>query len=146
MYGLDDVSDGGDHHVLPAEEAKIEGAIARVRRDTGAELRALFARLDVNVGEQATIQDMMRLMRTKLDPRAVEAAQRQIADERAGQEPALEVGSDVERIVRVLLGLGDQLERELAAEVGAERARELRIAHDGWETKMVSSLECEDDR
>ena len=135
-----------DASVTPEEEATIRGVLGRVRDDSRAELRALFARRGVEVSDETTLPQMMLLMRTRLDSSAVEAAQREVAKERAGQEPRGAAPSDEERIVRALLGLGDRLERELATELGGERARELRIAHDGWEARMVSSLECEDER
>ncbi|MEM6993572.1 MAG: hypothetical protein AAF721_23870, partial [Myxococcota bacterium] len=64
-----------------------------------------------------------------------EAVLRRLAEERAGRaEPpsALASRSIDERFLRRVIELGDAFERAVAKRLGAERARALRVADDGW--------------
>ncbi len=129
--------------VGPEEEARIAGRIARLREEVRAEMRVEFARAGVELDEAATLGEMVRAMRMDLAPSVLGPAQRAVARERAG-EGGGEGGGAAEQIVRTLTGLGDRLEKELGAELGPARARELRVAQDGWDSKSVATMGCEE--
>ena len=62
-----------------------------------------------------------------------------LAEERAGlREPTSpDDRSARERYLRTELSVGDRFEEELAAEIGTRRARELRVALDGWGGRIL---------
>jgi hypothetical protein len=75
----------------------------------------------------------------------VREAHRQVALERAGRaEPPASVGDlpPAVQAVRLHAGLGDELQRLLAAELGADRAHELRAAQGGWPWGRSYSRTC----
>jgi hypothetical protein len=68
-----------------------------------------------------------------------------LSRERAGLQaaPANPSGeSPAERMTRLLTGLGDQYERDLANAIGADRAHQMRTLRDGWGSKHSGSYGC----
>ncbi|MCH9683957.1 MAG: FecR domain-containing protein [Deltaproteobacteria bacterium] len=72
-----------------------------------------------------------------------------IARQLAGLEPRPASPSDLpplHRYYHLQADLGGAYERALAERIGADRARELRVAEDGWGSKTLYGGECPEDR
>lgn len=82
------------------------------------------------------------------DRDTTKAVAHQVAQERSGDSPPHAIdGVDprAEAAYRHLLGFGDVFESALAERLGPERARELRLADDGWPgNKAQTPSQCED--
>jgi hypothetical protein len=65
-----------------------------------------------------------------------------LSAERAGLADPSDPGSPTERLYRLFIGAGDALEAELAAKIGAEKARTLRESDHGWGSRSRSSPGC----
>ncbi len=68
---------------------------------------------------------------------------RQLSAEKAGLTPVSTTpGSPLERMMRLLTNQGDDFEKALAAQLGPERARELRMKNNGWGNRSGSTHGC----
>jgi hypothetical protein len=85
--------------------------------------------------EQLSVDWMFSEVMRSAEPAEPADVRRRLARERAGLDPApADLGhvSPYEEQVRWLMRSGDVLERDLAAQLGAPRARELRARNRGW--------------
>lgn len=109
------------------------------QRDVTRELEGLAAELGLpaSLVERMSAVQLQGLVEAVIDPETHDATRRRFADERAGLEPArpVEEQSAGERALRLVWSEGDGFERTLAAEFGADAAREMRGAHGGWGMK-----------
>lgn len=110
-----------------------------VAYEFGSKARAAAADIAVAGGaergwaESATLATIVDRLVADADPTEADEAYAAIANERAGlQEPPAETGSEVEQVLRLRAGLGDAFEAAVAQKLGDTRARELRLAADGW--------------
>lgn len=115
-----------------------------------AELRSMFVDLggDEELAQEASPQTLNSFIADQVDRGSMSEIQRRIASERAGISDAPEDLSTLpieERLVRLNAELGNDFERHLAKEIGADKARSLRGLKDGWPgSTSVSSGQCRD--
>jgi hypothetical protein len=127
-----------------SEGAVINETLAQIHAAWLAKLVALYieATGDAERAESMSPSALAEEIQDKAAPGEEEAVRVRIVRERAGleQPPAdLSQASPVERYLRAYVDLGNELERMLAARLGAARARELRELHDGWGHKSEMS-------
>jgi hypothetical protein len=75
----------------------------------------------------------------------VAVVRRRLARERAGLEAAPRDASQLspyEELMRLLVGLGDELERDLAGQLGPRVARALRKRSGGWPGEALHMVGC----
>jgi hypothetical protein len=125
----------------PEEVTLVERVLQQVSQRVLAQIRAIYVELTGNAAgaEDMTGSAMMREIEDKSGQHDVAEATRQLASERAGlvpppADPAAR--SPVERVLRLMQNVGDELERELGKTLGADRAHNLRAARDGWPSRM----------
>jgi hypothetical protein len=119
--------------------------------ETHAQVSAQLRRLYVEIGGDAQIADKMSSgsLIGEVLQRLPEGEQREargrLARERAGLLPPPGdpgKGSASERIFRLMMNLGDDLERKIGERIGAERAHGLRLRKDGWPGGRSSHSGC----
>jgi hypothetical protein len=124
---------------VSAEEAEIiRASRARLAQRTNDEIRRLFTELtgDTRLAQSLSIPAMKAEINANAPEGEPQRVYQRLAAERAGLQPppASPVGqSAYERLTRLETGAGDEHERDLAAELGPARARELREKKGGWE-------------
>ncbi|HEU0033281.1 MAG TPA: FecR family protein [Kofleriaceae bacterium] len=109
-----------------AERAAVKRLMTKFQPQYQATLEQLYREL---TGEEAELDPLTMILEiTQKTPQAeMSAAYERVAAERAGLRPvATDKGSVIERYLRFAIESGDAFERELAAEIGAERARVFR--------------------
>lgn len=123
--GLTDAERATYDRIVAADDARFTG-----------EMRALYGELvgDENSGKTLELQSLER----EIDAKSTEADKievpRRLSQERAGllpPRPDPRKGSIYERYVRLLMRAGDDLERDLARELGPTKARSLRQLNGG---------------
>jgi hypothetical protein len=115
-------------------------ALQRVHHDvtqrTLAQLRALYAEVTGVPAPDDMIGESLRAeIEEKTGREEILEARKQLSKERAGLVPPpenLHVRPPAERMLRLMSGVGDEFERELAAAIGPAKAAALREANDGW--------------
>lgn len=142
-------SEAGEIDITAEEAAAINKVYAAINERHAKETRALYIEVtgDSANAETLSVDSMAAEIREKSpqDPMLM----KRIAEERAGLRPPppdLSKLSAVERYMRLLGALGDETERQLAAEIGPERARAIREAGNGWGSRMqIAGCPDEDD-
>jgi len=114
--------------------AAVEAANQSMAR-TLAQIRAVY--VEVTGNNAASEELSMNSMISEIEEKAADsgASKWQLAAERAGLVPvpsSLGSRSPTERMLRALSSSGDDVERAIAAVVGADRAQALRAANNGW--------------
>ncbi len=130
-----------------AERLEVNRVSADVNTHVIADLRAFYLEVtgDKVGAESLTPNALEDEIRAKSRERDVQEAFARIARERAGlQAPPVDLKSlpAVERMQRLLSGLGDAYEKELGTALGADRAHELRVKYDGWGSRSQSGHGC----
>lgn len=134
----------------PAESEKLHAAAMQQYDDHKADLKAMYLELggDEGTADDASGATLQSFILDQLDADLAGGVQRQISEERAGlREPPTETGglSIEERVARLMANDGNEFERLVSDQLGAERARELRKQHDGWPgSTSVHSSDCID--
>jgi hypothetical protein len=123
------------------EATAAEQAVAEAMARTQAQIRAIYVEVTGNsaAAEELSFDSMIREIEEKSGDEG--AAKRQLSAERAGLAavPAtLADRSPGERLLRVLSGTGDDVERAVAGAIGPDRAHALRGA-DGWRSTWSMS-------
>lgn len=123
------------------ERSAIQEVTGEVVARALAQIRAIYVEVTGNAGaaEELSGTSMMREIEDKAG--GTGQAMKLLAAERAGlvpppADPSARPAS--ERVFRVLQGIGDLVEQELAKRIGPERAHAIRAENDGWQqhTKM----------
>jgi hypothetical protein len=132
--------------VADAEKDLVEGVLASYGSEALAELRRVAQTLFVPLPDGIDLAGGLESVEKILNPVDSEEAARTLAKEHAGILPPKSAtsGGPVERYWRFKIGLGDRFERALAAQLGAQRARELRNARDGWPSRGIMVGRCMD--
>jgi hypothetical protein len=128
----------------PDEIALVERGVEQVKARTLAQLRAIYVETTGNAqaAEDLSAEGMIREIQEKSGRPEASAAQRQLAVERAGLAPPPAnpaARPPAERLLRVLTAVGDETEREIGKSIGPDRARALRAANQGWDSKYGMS-------
>jgi hypothetical protein len=125
------------------EREAMNETFAEVHASAAAQLRALYVEAggDAQTAGKLTGQSLMGEIVQKLPRGEMQAARTRLSQERAGLvPPAAEAERTlVERVLRLMSGLGEQVERRLGERIGTERAHGLRVRKDGWEGSSRSS-------
>lgn len=126
--------------------------IAEVNERFYAQVRTEQRELYLESGGDPDLADGYRLseMRASMhldesEPPTAEDVSRELALEAAGKKAppdTLEGASLAARHLRLWAGMSDRYEEALASELGAARARELRVARDGWGVKGLAYGVC----
>jgi ferric-dicitrate binding protein FerR (iron transport regulator) len=131
----------------PGERAAVARAIETISQRAIAHLGRLY--VDVTGDEEGarslSLDLQMHEILRSAELGEEQALRRRISRERAGLEPPPPAGAamtPVEEMVRAIVAVGDELEAELAREVGPERARALRRANRGWPGSEFHWLGC----
>jgi hypothetical protein len=142
--------DLGAHRELDARAAQRLGLSEDERQIAGETLKGFAQKNMAEVGGDKGAAEMLsssalqqEIVAKSPEGEAQEVFKR-LSAERAGliaPGPA-GGGSPLERMMRLLTGLGDRFEQELAAQLGAARARELRAKKNGWGSRSASSYGC----
>ena len=126
----------------PQEKAAASQATRAFVESTRRSLQKMYAEIagDPNAGEQLSAMALMEEITGKTPRIETWPILQRLAQERAGlatssTDPSQQ--SVLERYYRFLTGLGDQYEHALAGALGAEKARQMRMAKDGWPGKMA---------
>lgn len=133
-----------------AELAAANAVFARNRTDWTARVRTWYVEAtgDAAGADSLSAHAMGQELQDKAAPGEPAALQRRLAQERAGlvappADPSK--ASPFERYFRALADLGNQMERELGAAIGADKAHAVRAANDGWPSRMsMSGCDSED--
>jgi hypothetical protein len=117
------------------------------------DLRALYVEVTGDFAGAATMapQSMAQEVLDKSPKPLLRDAAWKLSHERAGLLPppsavTVAAASPVERLLRMIVSLGDTFEQELGQAIGAERAHALREAQDGWETRSITAPGCPESR
>ncbi|HET7500192.1 MAG TPA: hypothetical protein VFK02_04290 [Kofleriaceae bacterium] len=128
---------------MSADEQAIFNQTLRAQNDTYmAALRALYRELTGEPGDNLETSALFMEILRKSPSGDVEAARKELAAERAGLVPVpadTHNQSVVQRLFRLDMTAGDALERKLAAELGPERAHQIRAI--GWPGGETNSLD-----
>lgn len=151
VMGLEPGSVGEDAERMGIAEGEIpvvDGAIRRLHDRFLAEIRGIYleATGDEAGAETLSADAMIAQITAAALPGEVQEAHRQLARERAGQaEPPADLDDlpPAARALRLHAGLGDELQRLVAADLGPERSHELRAAAGGWPWGRSYSRACE---
>ncbi len=132
-----------------AERPAFERAVAALHERTRAPMRAIYVEApgDAAGGDELTAGAMLSEISSKALRADGVRARARMARERAGlQPPPADVAAlpPVERALRLIYSSGNELERMLAEDLGAARARELRKHHGGWPGLRYNDAGCEE--
>lgn len=127
---------GARLHLADDEQARVSAAVNKVRDQTIAKLRALYAEASGDAaGAAALAPSTLGTQILQKAPAADTAlARARIARERAGLEPPPQdpgAGTIAERYFRLVMSVGDSLQRELEPALGAQQAGRVRDRVDG---------------
>ncbi len=135
--------------ITDAQESKKLDAAAQAQYDDYNEkMRAMYLELggSEEAADGASGKTLQSFIFDQLDNGLLGDVQRQIAEERAGlRDPPTDVTSlpIEQRVARLMAEDGNDFERLVADQLGAERARELRRKDDGWPgSTSVHSGDC----
>jgi hypothetical protein len=132
----------------PEESKKLDAAAIAQYDDYNEKMRAMYLELGgtEEAADGASGATLQSFIFDQLDGSLLGDVQRQIAEERAGlREPPTDVASlpIEQRVARLMAEDGNDFERLVADQLGAERARELRRKADGWPgSTSVHSGDC----
>ncbi|MCR9159640.1 MAG: hypothetical protein ACE37F_04775 [Nannocystaceae bacterium] len=132
----------------PEESKKLDAAALAQYDDYNAQMRAMYLELggSEEAAEGASGNTLQSFIFDQLDDGLLGDVQRQIAQERAGlREPPADVASlpIEQRVARLMAEDGNDFERLVGDQLGAERARALRRKADGWPgSTSVHSGKC----
>lgn len=132
----------------PEESKKLDAAALAQYDDYNEKMRAMYLELGgtEEAADGASGKTLQSFIFDQLDNSLLGDVQRQIAEERAGlREPPTDVASlpIEQRVARLMAEDGNDFERLVADQLGAERARELRRKDDGWPgSTSVHSGDC----
>lgn len=151
VMGLEPGHAGENAEALGLSEGEVpivNDAIRRLHQQYNDQLRELYleATGDERGAQSLSAEAMMAQINAAALPGEVREAHLQVARERAGQLEApadLEELSPATRSIRLHAGLGDEFQRLLAAELGEDRAHELRAAQGGWPWSRSYSRACQ---
>jgi hypothetical protein len=126
-----------DLGIAPEETGAVNKVLAEIHRFYVAELRKLYVEVtgDAARADDLSPEAMGHELEDKSPPGEASRVNQRIARERAGMDqPPANLASlpAIERFMRLRAGLGDRTEQDLAAVVGAERARTMREENGGW--------------
>jgi hypothetical protein len=131
----------------PEERAEYERLGAEMHRKVSAELRKLYLEVTGDKGGAESLNPWA--LETEILEKSPESVVpevfRRLAQERAGLSPPPRDASGqspAERMMRLITSLGDRFEDELGKAIGADRARALREANNGWHSRSTSSHGC----
>ncbi len=136
------------YNATPQEHAGFRRAAERFLDDRRQQLEAIFVETG---GSKAALDDIpMSVLSAWVEARVgvekTRDAMRRLAYTRAGLANDEEKSTLEDRYVRLRHAVGDGFERYLAEEIGAERARALRAANDGWPGgRSTWSGDCDDE-
>lgn len=133
----------------PEESERLAQIGDAYRDELFADLEALAAELDLDPWpSDVTLLTAVVDLSVAVGDDAVEAASRIVAHERAGwADPPASVDElpAAERFVRLFTDVGNAFESKIAEQLGDARARELRLANDGWPgVKAHTGARCPD--
>jgi len=125
----------------PEREA-LGAAMQEMHTRFAAEVRKIYVSVtgDAKGAENLAPDAMGREIEDKSPKGSGDAARKRLAAERAGlQAPpaSLDGATPAERYLRLVAGLGGELERRLGEAIGPARAHELRAAKNGWPHKQA---------
>jgi hypothetical protein len=134
----------------PEQRTAVDRVTTDVNNRVVGQLRTLYVEVtgDAAGADSLTPRALEEEILSKSSRQSVQQAHYQLSHERAGLLPAADPHgeSPAERLLRMMTGLGDQYERELAQAIGADRAHALRAQQDGWGSKFSSSGGCPGDK
>ncbi len=129
--------------------------VNRVTAETNARVLAELRQLYVEVtGDKAGADALTpQALVTEITAKSPDGLAQQVfwrlSQERAGliPSPADRGGeSPLERMMRMLTGLGDSYERDLGAAIGPDLAHSMRARNGGWSSRSSSSMGCPDQK
>jgi hypothetical protein len=129
------------------DRAAYDRVSAEMNGRVAAQLRALYVELtgDKAGADTLTPHAIEEEIYAKSRQKDVRDAYYRLSHERAGlQPPPADVSgaTPVERMQRLMSGLGDTFEQDLAQAIGPDHARALRNQHGGWGSRSISSYGC----
>jgi hypothetical protein len=124
--------------------------LADLNAQVMTDLRALYVEVTGDVAGAATLtpQSMAQEVLDKSPEPLLRDAAWRLSRERAGllTPSSASTVSPVERLLRMIVSLGDTFERQLGQAIGAERAHAVRTEQDGWDTRSMTAPGCPDGR
>jgi hypothetical protein len=127
-----------------AEREAADEVMKEVHTQVPAEMRKLYAEMsgDSTTANRLTLSSLFSEIQQKTPPDLATAARVRLARERAGllappANPA--AASTIERALRLMSTLADDVERRLAERIGPERARALRPLRRSWGSRSSMS-------
>ena len=130
------------------ERAQVDAAFGEFQEQSVAKLRSFYEETggDPDAASKFSAPELLQLLYTRLDREEMVATREAIARERAGREAPPDEQSVVGRFMRWEASLGNAFEHDLGERIGSDRARELRVAADGWGGKRLTFTNlCADD-
>jgi hypothetical protein len=141
---------GRSANLTDTEREAINEAVKEMHGTVATDLRRLFVEMggDPKVAEKLSANSLLNEMRqfTRSESRGGSNELRaRLAKERAGLTPPpadLSRTAPAERVMRLMMNLGEDLERRVGERIGVDRARALRRLKDGWPGGRTSSSGC----
>jgi hypothetical protein len=131
--------------IAEPDRVRLEQRLAALQQRALDEMRRLYTEVTGDAAEQLSSEALQAEIDHKSPERELQEALRRISAERAGlaAPPADRAGlPPAERMYRLLVAQGDDIEREVAAVLGAQRARSLRVLEGGWGSRHSKSHGC----
>jgi hypothetical protein len=130
-----------------AERAEANRVTADLNARVTAQLRQLYVEVtgDRAGADNLTPNALQQEILEKSSEKDAKQAYYDISHERAGLSPlpaSFDGEPPVERMMRLMTGLGDQYERELGKVLGPDLAHRMRSERGGWSSRSVSSMGC----
>jgi hypothetical protein len=129
------------------ERAEVDRVAADENARVLKELRALYIEVTGDKGGADSLapQALENEIMSKSPESVVQQVFFKLSHERAGLQSTAQGTSAVERLMRLMTGLGDDYEQKLGAALGPDRARQFRAEHNGWDNRSQSSFGCPDE-
>jgi hypothetical protein len=129
------------------ERAEVDRIAADENARVLKELRALYIEVTGDKGGADSLapQALENEIMSKSPESVVQQVFFKLSHERAGLQATAPGTSAVERLMRLMTGLGDDYEQKLGAAIGPDRARQFRAEHNGWDNRSQSSFGCPDE-
>jgi FecR protein len=135
--------------VAEPDRVRLEQRLRALQQRALDDLRRLYSEVTGDSAEQLSWEALQGEIDHKSPEREIQEALRRISAERAGlaAPPADRANlpasmPPVERMYRMFIALGDEIEREVAAVLGPQRARALRAVEGGWGSRHSISRGC----
>jgi hypothetical protein len=130
-----------------AERAEANKVTADLNAQVTAQLRQLYIEVtgDRAGADTLTPAALQQEILEKSSEKDAKQAYYDISHERAGLQPSpasLAGEPPVERMMRLMTGLGDQYEQNLGKVLGPDLAHRMRTERGGWSSRSVSSMGC----